>query len=78
MSIGNKPTPIVKGELNKPSADPSILKTLSTVDSLNNLWMINQNGIRVKAIIVNAIENNNREVELGSPFLASTAPKSLK
>ena len=51
MSIGNKPTPIVKGELNKPSAEPRVLKTLSTLDSLNSLWMTNQKGIRDKAII---------------------------
>ena len=40
--------------------------------------MVNQNGIRTKAITINATENNVFEIEFNSPFLATTAPKSLK
>ncbi len=78
MSIGNKATPIIKGELIRPNADPSILKTFSTLDSVNNERMTNQNVTRAKATTVNATKNNFDEIRFGSPFLATTAPKSLK
>lgn len=78
MSIGNRKTPIMKGEPIKPDADPTALKTFSTIDSVNNLRMIKQKGIRAKATFVNATENNVREIRLGSPFLATTAANSLK
>lgn len=78
MSIGNRATPIMKGELVRPKMDPSVLKTLPTLDSVKIERIINQNGIRAKATIVKATKNNVDEIEFGSPFLAVTAPKSLK
>ena len=68
----------MKGELIRPTIDPSVLKTLPTLDSVNIKRNISQNGIRAKATIVKAAENNVDEIELDSPFLASVAPKSLK
>jgi len=78
MSIGNRATPIMKGQLVRPKMDPSVLKTLPTFDSVKIERDINQNGIRVKATIVKATENNIDEIEFDSPFLAVTAPKSLR
>ena len=78
MSIGNKATPIMKGELVKPNMDPSVLNTPPSLDSLKIERNINQNGIRAIATIVKATENNIAEIGFGSPFLAITAPKSLK
>jgi len=78
VSIGNKATPIMKGELVRPEIDPSVLKILPTLDSVKIERNVNQNGIRAKATIVKATENNIAEIEFGSPFLAITAPKSLK
>ena len=78
MSIGNKATPIMKGELVRPEMDPSVLKTLPNLDSVKIERNNNQNGTRAKATIVKATRNNVDEIEFGSPFLATTAPKSLK
>ena len=78
MSIGNKATPIMKGELVRPKMDPRVLKTLPTLDSVKIEREINQNGMRANATIVKATEKNVDEIEFGSPFLAATAPKSLK
>jgi hypothetical protein len=68
----------MKGELVRPETDPSVLKTLPTLDSVKIERNVNQNGISAKATIVKATENNIAEIEFGSPFLAITAPKSLK
>ena len=68
----------MKGELVRPETEPSVLKTLPTLDPMKIERNINQNGTRAKATIVKAIKNNVEEIEFGSPFLAFTAPKSLK
>ena len=78
MSIGNKATPIIKGELNIPKIDPRVLNIFSILDSVKIERSLNQNGIRDNATITKAIENNIDEMGLGSPFLATSAPKSLK
>jgi len=78
VSIGNKATPIMKGELVRPEREPSVLKTLPNLDSVKIERNNNQNGIRAKATNVKATRNNVDEIEFGSPFLAITAPKSLK
>jgi len=78
VSIGNKATPIMKGELVRPEMEPIVLMTLPNLDSVKMERNINQNGIRAKATIVKATKNNVDEIEFGSPFLAVTAPKSLK
>ena len=61
-----------------PSIDPILLIIFSFLHSVNNERMVNQNGIRTKAITISATENNVFEIEFNSPFLATTAPKSLK
>ena len=55
-----------------------MLKTFSSLDSVNNERIISQNGMRVKATTITVTENNADETGFGSPFLATTAPKSLK
>jgi hypothetical protein len=40
--------------------------------------MTSQNGTRAKATNINVTGNNTDEIEFGSPFLATAAPKSLK
>ena len=59
--------------LTRPRADPRILKTFSTLDSVNNECIISQNGMRAKATTINVMGNNIDEIEFGSPFLATTA-----
>ena len=68
----------MKGELIRPEMDPSVLKILLTRDSMKTERNVNQNGIRDKATIVKAKENNAAEIRFGSPLLDITAPKSLK
>ena len=78
VSIGNSATPIMKGELIRPEVDPIVLRILSTLDSMKIERNVNQNGMRDRATIVKAKENNAAEVGFGSPLLDIIAPKSLK
>ncbi len=71
-------TPIRKGNAIRPSADPSILKIFSSFDFVRVERIISQNGMRVIATAITVTVNNGDEIEFGSPFLATTAPKSLK
>lgn len=75
MSIGYRATPIMNGELARLKLVPRLLKTLPIRDSVKIDRNINQNGRRAKATIPKATENNVAEIEFGSPFLATTAPK---
>lgn len=70
--------PRIKGELKRPNAEPNLLSTLSTLDSVNNERMIIQNGTNVNAVTVNVTANIFDDKEFGSPFLAIIVPKSLK
>jgi len=78
VSIGNRATPIMKGELIRPEMAPIVLKILSTLDSMKIDRNVSQKGMRDRATIVKAKENNAAEIRFGSPLLDITAPKSLK
>jgi len=78
VSIGDIATPIRKGKPARPRADPSILKTFSSLDLVNSERIISQNGMRVMATAITVTENSVDDIEFGSPFLATTAPRSLK
>ena len=78
VSSGNNAIPIAKGELIRPDIDPSVLNAFSKLEIVNNERLINQNGIRDKLLSIKANENNFDAIKLISPFLAITAPKSLK
>jgi hypothetical protein len=68
----------MNGELNKPRVDPTLLSILSNPDPANDERMMTQNGINVSATTVKVNLNIVEDVEFTSPFLAITAPKSLK
>jgi hypothetical protein len=76
--MGKIATPIMKGELNRPRADPTLLSILSNLESVNEERMIIQNGINVSATTDKVNMNIFEDIEFASPFLAIIAPKSLK
>ena len=64
--------------LSSPDTEPILLKTLPSFDSPDKARTLTQKGMRDSATPGNEKEKRVDDKVLGSPFLAFTAPRSLK
>ena len=67
-----------KGVQRRPIPEPKWLRTLSSLDLLKYLRRASQKNMRVIETVVNVMKNNVAEIVFVAPFLANTAPNSLK